>query len=102
MHEQRTRASADERKRAHNSAKHLNLEGPHTDVAPSCPLIFSLDNQREDERVLLVLPRQYFFIFLRWREFQKALTLATTLFCFVWLATLGVPVVAPGTAAGPF
>ena len=24
------------------------------------------------------------------------------LFCFVWLATLGVPVVAPGTAAGPF
>ena len=24
------------------------------------------------------------------------------LFCFVWLATLGMPVVAPGTAAGPF
>ena len=24
------------------------------------------------------------------------------LFCFVWLATLGVPVVAPGTAAGTF
>jgi hypothetical protein len=24
------------------------------------------------------------------------------LFCFVWLATLGVPVVARGTAAGPF
>ena len=27
---------------------------------------------------------------------------AFVLFCFVWLATLGVPVVAPGTAAGPF
>ena len=27
---------------------------------------------------------------------------SVVLFCFVWLATLGVPVVAPGTAAGPF
>ena len=30
------------------------------------------------------------------------LTASFVLFCFVWLATLGVPVVASGTAAGPF
>ena len=28
--------------------------------------------------------------------------MAVLLFCFVWLATLGMPVVAPSTAAGPF
>ena len=28
--------------------------------------------------------------------------ISNVLFCFVWLATLGMPVVAPGTAAGPF
>ena len=30
------------------------------------------------------------------------LLLIYVLFCSVWLATLGMPVVAPGTAAGPF
>ena len=33
---------------------------------------------------------------------QRLCLYGFVLFCFVWLATLGVPVVAPGTAAGTF
>ena len=35
-------------------------------------------------------------------ELTVGMDLRDFLFCFVWLATLGMPVVAPGTAAGPF